>query len=280
MTKFTKIYIEITNICNLNCSFCSKDNRKLESMPLDKFEYILKEIKPYTKTIYLHVKGEPLLYNQLDELLTLTELYNFNVRITTNGTLLKQKLNILNKHKNIKQINISLHCEQNKKNYFEEVFSSADILSLNIPIIYRIWLLDNYKLDKISTNIVDKIFKHYKLNKNFHQIVEKENNIKIKDNIYLDKDNQFTWPNNNSYNENTFGSCLATRTHIAILVNGDVVPCCLDSNANLKLGNIFDTNLETILTSPFFKKLHNAFKNQTLIMNICKNCEFRKQKIK
>ncbi len=117
--KFTKIYIEITNICNLNCSFCSKDNRELKEMTLDEFEHILKEIKQYTNTIYLHIKGEPLLYSKLNEILLLTKKYNINVRITTNGTLLKEKYNILKEFDNIKQINISLHSENNKKNYFK-----------------------------------------------------------------------------------------------------------------------------------------------------------------
>ena len=278
--RFTKIYIEITNICNLNCSFCSAPKRKLESIPLDKFEYILKKIKPYTKTIYLHVKGEPLLYKNLDKLLTLTEQYKFNVRITTNGTLLKDKINILKKHKNIKQLNISLEAEQKKENYFEGVFYSCIELSKNIPIVLRIWLLDNYKLDKISTEIVDKIIEYFNLNKNFHQIVEKENNIKIQDNIYLDKDNKFTWPTDLRESNESVGTCFGTRTHIAILVNGDVVPCCLDSNAVLKLGNIFEENLEDILNSKLFKELNEGFKHKRLISNFCKNCGFRIQKLK
>ena len=90
--KFKKIYIEITNHCNLSCSFCSKDNREKKWMSVAEFEHILKEIKPYTKTIYLHVKGEPLLHKELDSLLSLTDAYSFRVNITTNGIFLSKKV--------------------------------------------------------------------------------------------------------------------------------------------------------------------------------------------
>ena len=178
--KFNKIYIEITNICNLNCSFCSNDNRKLKEMTVKEFELVLKKIKDYTKTIYLHVKGEPLFHSNLEKILELTNIYNLNVKITTNGTLLKEKLNIINKFNNIKQINISLHSENNKQNYFDNIFKSCDILSKNIPIVYRIWTLNNYNLNKLSTLIVDKIIKYYQLDNNFNEQVLNTNNIKIK----------------------------------------------------------------------------------------------------
>ena len=105
MKKFKKIYVEITNICNLSCSFCSIDNRVKESITVEKFEEVLKKINDYTDYIYLHVKGEPLLYPNLKELLDLSLKYNKKVNITTNGTLLTEKVDILNHH-SIRQINI------------------------------------------------------------------------------------------------------------------------------------------------------------------------------
>ena len=271
--RFNKIYIEITNICNLNCSFCSKDNRKLKELSLDEFEIILKKIKPYTKNIYLHIKGEPLLHSKLDGILNLAKEYNFNIRITTNGTLLKEKYHILNKYNNIKQINISLHSENNKKNYFEDIFETVD--KIEIPVIYRIWTLENNKLNKLSTIIVDKIISYYKLDNNFKELVIKNNNIKIKNNIYLDKANKFIWPSNIKDNNIDKGTCLGTRTHIGILSNGEVVPCCLDSKGILKLGNIFDNDLEDILNCSLFKEIHDGFINNKITNNLCKNCNYR-----
>ena len=280
--RFNKIYIEITNICNLNCSFCSKDNREKREISLQEFDIILNKIKNYTKNIYLHVKGEPLLHSKFGKILKLTNKYNFNVRLTTNGTLLKKQINNLQKFDNIRQINISLHSENKLPNYFKNIFESIDILSLKIPTVYRIWLLDNYKLDKLSTIIVDKIINYYHLNNNFKSKIINEKNIKIKNNIYLDKDNKFIWPthSNSLYKNITNGTCLGTRNQIAILVNGDVVPCCLDSNACLKLGNIFTDNLEDILHSKLFLTINQGFKNNQLLFNICQNCKFRELKFK
>ena len=278
--RFKKIYVEITNKCNLNCSFCSIDNREKRELTLQEFDTILEKIRHYTNTIYLHVKGEPLLHTKFDKILDIIEKHNIKVKITTNGTLLEKRLDTLQNHKNIKQINISLHSENNIPNYFDKVFNSSDILSKNIPIVYRIWLLDNFKLDKLSTIIVDKIINHYNLDKNFINKVINEKNIKIKDNIYLDKDNEFTWPSNIENNDNNLGTCLGTRSHIAILSNGDIVPCCLDSKGLLKLGNIFENDLEDILNSNLFKQINTGFQNNKLICNLCKNCNFRKLKFK
>ena len=274
--RFNKIYVEITNICNLNCSFCSKDKRELKEMNIDEFELVINKIKDYTNTIYLHIKGEPLLHSKLDDILKITNKYNINVRITTNGTLLKEKYSILKKYNNIKQINISLHSENNKKNYFLDIFATCDLLSKKIPIVYRIWTLDDYKLNKLSTIIVDKIINYYKLD-NFDI---KNNNIIIKDNIYLDMANKFIWPSDNKENKNDIGTCLGTKTHIGILSDGTVVPCCLDSNGSLKLGNIFTCNMDDIINSKLFTIINNGFKNNKLVSNICRNCSFRKQKFK
>jgi len=167
--RFNKIYVEITNKCNLNCSFCSQDNLEKRELSLQEFDIILDKIRHHTNTIYLHVKGEPLIHSNLGKILDITKKYDMKVKITTNGTLLKQRIDTLQKCDNIKQINISLHSENNYPNYFENVFTTCDILSKNIPIIYRIWLLDNYQLDILSTIIVDKIISYYNLDESFKE---------------------------------------------------------------------------------------------------------------
>lgn len=278
--RFKKIYVEITNYCNLNCSFCSKDKNVKHEMSPQEFDTVLAKIRHYTKTIYLHVKGEPLLHSNFEKILDITKKYNLNVKITTNGTSLAKRLNILQNSTNIRQINISLHSENNLPHYFEDVFKASDKLSKSIPIVFRIWLLNDFQLDTLSTIIVDKICEHYNLPNNFKEMVLKEKNIKIKNNIYLDKDNEFKWPDNIEDNNNIKGTCLGTRNHIAILANGDVIPCCLDSKGILKLGNIFESNLESILNTSLFKTIHEGFKKQELTCNLCKNCHYRSQKFK
>lgn len=274
MKKFKKIYIEITNICNLNCSFCSKDKRKKEFLSVSNFENILIKIKEYTDYIYLHVKGEPLLHPKLDEILFLCDKYKINVNITTNGTLLKEKISILNKHQCIKKINISIHCENDKENYIQEIFESVDNNFQEKIIIYRIWTLNQGQFDTNSTNIVEKLIAHYKLSTDVVEKIKKENNIKIANNTYIDKDNKFEWPDINKEDSST-GFCMALKTQLAILVDGTVVPCCLDSNGEIVLGNILHDNMQIILNSKRFLNLKKSFQDRNPCEKLCQKCTFK-----
>ena len=274
--RFSKIYVEITNYCNLNCSFCSVDSLPKKEMSLDEFKIVLDKIRDYTDSIYLHVKGEPLLHNNLDDILNLCDLYKIKVNITTNGTLLLRKKEILLKHE-IRQINVSLHSENKMSDYFETVFNTCDELSKKTTIVYRIWTLPSLDLNKISTIIVEKIIHHYKLSTEIVDKIKKDKNIKIRDNIYLDKDYEFVWPNESEEISSDVGYCLGTKTHIAILSNGDIVPCCLDSSALIKLGNIFENNMNEIINSSEFTKISNGFKERKIINDVCKKCNYRKR---
>ena len=273
--RFSKIYVEITNYCNLNCFFCSNDTLEKKEMSVDEFNVVINKIKDYTDNIYLHVKGEPLLHNKLDEILDICDNNHINVRLTTNGTLLLKRKDLLLKY-SIKQINISLHCENNYSNYFEDVFNTCDELCKRTIIIYRIWTLPSLKLDTLSTTIVDKTNDYYKLSPNIVSKILNDKNIKIKDNIYIDKDYEFTWPKIDNI-KNDVGTCLGTKSHIAILSNGDVTPCCLDSNAVIKLGNIFNNTLDEVINSSLFHEINDGFKHNKLVCDLCKSCTYRER---
>ena len=273
MKKFKKIYIEITNICNLSCSFCSIDNRLKTSITPEKFEETIKKIDKYTDYIYLHVKGEPLLHPNLKELLNIAYKYNKHVNITTNGTLLNEKIDILI-HPAIRQINISLHSENNKDNYLEDINRNVEKLKDKI-IVLRYWTLKDNKLNEISTGIVDKIISNYNLSTDTVEKIKNDNHIKLRDNLYLDKQNEFIWPNldNDYYNE--IGTCYALKDQLAILVDGTVVPCCLDSNGTINLGNIYKSNLEDIINSDRYQKMLKGFQNRKACEELCKHCSFK-----
>lgn len=272
--RFKKIYIEITNRCNLNCSFCGKNKRDYRDMSLLEFKLVINKIKKYTDYIYLHVKGEPLLYSNLDSLLSICDNYNIKVNITTNGVFLKEKLSVLINHFCIRQINISLHSENNKKNYFLDVFSSGKILSTKMFISYRIWDLKEYKLNKKSTEIVNKIIEFYNLSPVIVDKLYNDKNIKIASNTFVNKENIFTWPDVDN-DILVDGFCYGLKTHIAILSNGDIVPCCLDANGEIKLGNIFEDSLDDVLNGDIYKSLLKSFKDNKAIHPLCKSCNFK-----
>ncbi len=272
--RFKKIYIEITNRCNLNCSFCGKNKRDYRDMSLSEFELVINKIKKYTDYIYLHVKGEPLLYSNLDSLLSICDNTNIKVNITTNGVFLKERLAILMNHFCIRQINISLHSENNKKSYFLDAFSSGKVLSTKMFISYRIWDLKEYKLNKKSTEIVNKIIEFYNLSPVIVDKLYNDKNIKIASNTFVNKENIFTWPDVDN-DILVDGFCYGLKTHIAILSNGDIVPCCLDANGEIKLGNIFEDSLDDVLNGDIYKSLLKSFKDNKALHPLCKSCNFK-----
>lgn len=264
--KFKKIYIEITNICNLKCSFCSHSNRKLKEMTTLNFEEVLKKINNYTDYIYLHVKGEPLTHSKLDNILELTNKYNKKVCITTNGVFLKEKLDILNKYSNIYQINISLHSENNKEHYLEDIFYSVEYL--NSFISYRFWTLNEGKMDDKTKYYLSKIKEKY--NKK-----ELYDGIKLDDKIYLSLEEEFTWPSLEASYYNEIGTCYGGKSHLSILNDGTVTICCLDGEGVSNLGNIFESSFEEILESDKYKNIIKGFNDRRVYLDICKHCSYK-----
>lgn len=273
MKKFKKIYVEITNTCNLNCSFCSKVEKPKRMMTKEEFTHILSEIKPFTDNIYLHVKGEPLLHPNLIDFLHIAEEHNIKVNITTNGVLFSKVVEELAKCNSLQKINFSLHSENNIPNYLENIFNSVEKLK-DKTIIYRLWTLKNGEFDEKSTQTVEKIIEYYKLSPEIVEKIYNENNVKITSTIYVDKDNEFVWPDETLDTESD-GFCMALKTQIAILVDGTVVPCCLDCNGKIPLGNIYKESFETIINGKKCLDLRKSFQDRKPIATLCQKCSYK-----
>lgn len=270
--RFKKIYIEITNICNMNCSFCPPHNRKSEYMPIEKFKMILGQIKPYTKYIYLHVKGEPMLHPNFDEFVKLAFDEGFFVNITTNGTLLKDHLEST---KYIRQLNISLHATND-----EEIINTAKKIK-NCYVNFRVW---NFDEKSTTIDLIEKEFDldvynelSQKMKEMNHTSLKSETNFTLKNNFYISIQNKFKWPNINDNNAEETGYCHATKDHIAILVDGTIVPCCLDNNGDINLGNIFTQDLSDVLGSEKVIRIQEGFEQRKCIEELCKKCEYKKR---
>ena len=282
-TRFKRIYIEITNYCNMNCKFCPKTNRRLQYMKIENFKNIVTKIKDYTNTIYLHVKGEPLLHANLKEILEIAKQSNLDVVITTNGTMLKEKQEILENAKSIRQINISVHSfEQNIKkqnNYLDDVLNTVkNITDKNdIYISYRFWNMHNEDITKNEEQI-QQICKSYNIES--YDELKTNNYLKLKEKQYINIDNVFEWPNLNNKECSEYGYCYGLIDQLAILVDGTVVPCCLDQDGIINLGNILEESLEDILNKEKTKEIIKGFKENKLHEELCKKCTFRINKRK
>ena len=276
---FKKIYIEITNVCNLNCKFCPDTNRKKEFMSLEKFEEAIKKIYKLTKLVTLHVKGEPLLHKDLENILKILEKYNLKTNITTNGTLIKDKLEVIKNSNAVRQINFSLHSmvqnENINKKYLTDIFESAEELK-DIIISYRLWNLQNIKDNNINNDIINQIEDYYNIPNLKQQLLENEF-IKLRENVFINQDTEFEWPNLNNKPIIEKGRCLALKEQVAILVDGTVVPCCLDNDGDIPLGNIFEETMEDILNKEKSITIKKNFENGVITCKLCKTCGFLKR---
>ena len=209
--------------------------------------------------------GEPTLHPRINELIDIAST-DFKINITTNGTLLEK----ISDNKNIRQINISLHSVNNNLlEYLHYIFKHTEkLLSNNTIVNYRLWVKNN------NYNEIIKIINDY-----YQVEVENLPNKKIKENLYIDFPQEFIWPNIKN-NLNFTGPCKGTIDHIGILVDGTVVPCCLDSEGIINLGNIYQNDLDYILNSKSFKLLNENLKQGKRIHPLCKNCNFYSKKVK
>lgn len=273
MKRFAKVYIEISNICNLKCSFCPGTTRYPRRMSIDEFNIVLEKIKNYTDYIYFHLLGEPLCHPDLETFLNLAEEMEFKVIITTNGTLLNKCRDILlDSYSHYKTV-ISLHSFEanDNKNSFEDYlkncFTYAKSAENKKIVVLRLW--NNGGKDSLNNEILNVLEKYFP-----KPWTQERNGTRIGNKIYLQYGDKFDWPTleSDNINENVF--CYGLRDQIGILADGTVVPCCLDSNGDIPLGNIFENDLNEILNSQKAQNIYNGFSNRTAQEELCKRCSF------
>ena len=141
-------------------------------------------------------------------------------------------------------------------------------------IIYRLWAQKSSLLDKKSTEIVEKLKEYYHLSEETVENIKNNKNTKIDINKYVDKDFLFTWPNT-TLKETTHNFCEGLKSQIAILVDGTVIPCCLDDEGKISLGNIFAEDLATILNKDKTKKIIKGFQGNKCVEKLCQSCQYK-----
>ena len=252
---FQQIYLEITNCCNLHCPFCPMDERTKRTISLEQFKIILERIKPFTDSIYLHVKGEPLLHPEFTNIIKCCEEENLKVKITTNGTLLHKYQDILLNSPIITRINVSLQSvsvfsEIERRNYFDQLASFIE-RNTHKHIYLRMWALDESEQSKLKKEL-------------------EERNLVESKYLHYSYEERFSWP---SLDEAITppSKCLGGKKQLAILVDGTVCLCCLDQNGLSDLGNILEVSMKDILNSEKYKLAIQ----QMPYLEICKHCSYR-----
>ena len=288
MKRFKKVYIETTNICNLSCNFCPKTSRELRFMEVDSFKKIIDDVKQYSDYVYFHLMGEPFLNKNLEEFLEICKEAELKVNITTNGTLINNVKEILLKSKALRQVNISLHSfEANDskvtlEEYITNITSFINEANENSNIIcsIRLWNMDTEELkacNSLNSNILRILEEELNIEFSLGERLQEKSGIKVRKNLYVNMAEKFEWPNINLVNEEAEVFCYGLRDQIGILVDGTVVPCCVDSEGNIPLGNIFKTPLGDIITSKRALDIYDGFSNRKAVEELCKRCGYAKR---
>lgn len=281
---YERTYIEISNICNLQCHFCPEVIREKKILSVDDFYLIAKQIKPYTKQICLHLMGEPLAHPEFSKIANICDELNLKIFLTTNGTLLKKHYDTLMQWKSLEQVNFSVHSyfanptKITLEEYLNPILKfceDAHQKKNNFYINLRLWNLEKINLQRNQNQLVLNLVNNYfKTSISENVDIKLNKSKKIHDKLYLHFDTEFIWPSLSQKFRSTTGTCYGLRKQLAIHANGDVVPCCLDKEAILKIGNIFQMSLETILESERAVKIKTGFENNCLTEDLCQKCQY------
>lgn len=253
-------------------------------MNAEVFKNVLSQIKPFTDYIYFHVKGEPLMHPEIDKFLDISHEKGFKVNITTNGTLIRETAEKLLNKPALRQVNFSLHSiegyeEDRREDYLKSVFKFAKEASrAGILISLRLWNLNREvkRRDK-NSEILGKIEKEFNLIYKIEKKSASERGVKIAERIYLNEDFLFEWPSLDKEEDTGKGYCLGLKDQAAVLADGTVVPCCLDSEGVINLGNILKTPFDRILGSERALRLRSGFSKREGCEELCRKCGFKKR---
>ncbi|HCY06633.1 MAG TPA: radical SAM protein [Erysipelotrichaceae bacterium] len=269
---FKRVYIEITNQCNLNCTFCKKNSRNIYYMNKKEFVHILDQIKDYTRYIYLHVQGEPLMHPLLEEFINIAKEKYFNIQIVTNGSLI-DKCNFLLEG-NVRKISISLHSISYQSIDIDKYYDNIIKFSRQASELNKTYIELRFNNEDIMDNKTKFLLNKLESNFDF-KITSKDKSYKIMNNVFVAFNNIFEWPSLSNDFVSDKGYCLGGINMLAILSNGLVSICCLDSEGDINLGNIYTNNLKEILESDKYLNIINGFKNRKVIEPLCKHCTYR-----
>lgn len=270
-----RAYIEITDVCNLRCSFCPGTRRAAQFMEPAAFDRISEQLRGRVKYLYFHVMGEPLLHPQLRELLRAAGEKGFRLCLTTNGTLLEEAGALLLGEPALHKVSVSLHsfegsdCPGELQPYLESVWGFAvRAAERGVIVALRLWNLGGReaKNGEILDFLREKTGKETWAEK-------RRGSFSLGENLYLESAERFDWPDLRAPESGT-EYCLGLREQLAVLVDGTVVPCCLDHEGDIALGNLLTQELDEILASPRAKALYEGFSRRESVEELCRRCGY------
>ena len=274
--RFAKIYVEISNLCNLSCAFCPGTRRPKRCMTPEEFSVLAPKLRPYTDYLYFHLMGEPLCHPQLGEFLEIAGQQGFRVILTTNGTLLAKQQELLLSSPALHKVNISLHAfEANDlavpfEKYLADCFAFGQATKGEKLVVYRLW--NQGGSDKKNIEILEVLHRAFP-----GDWIAEKRGTRLSDRTYLEYGDKFDWPDLAAPVGSNRVFCYGLRDQLGILCDGTVVPCCLDHEGDLSLGNIFRQELGEILASPRAKAIYDGFSRKEAAEPLCRRCGYARR---
>lgn len=274
--RFRKVYIEISNLCNLRCSFCPGTKRPGRRMTAEEFAALMPKLRPYTDYIYFHLMGEPLCHPELAAFLHIAGQHGFRVILTTNGTLLRKNQQLLLSSPALHKVNISLHAfEANDlsvpfEEYLQDCLAFGQAAEGEKLVVYRLW--NQGGADVLNRKILQAMHHAFPMD-----WVPQRLGIRIAERIYLEHGDKFDWPDLSAPEDSGPLFCYGLRDQLGVLCDGTVVPCCLDHEGDIPLGNLFREELDDILSRPRAQAIYNGFSNREAIESLCRRCGYARR---
>lgn len=276
MKRFSKVYLEISNLCNLRCAFCPGTKRTPKALDEEEFAALIEKLRPWTDFLYFHLMGEPLCHPKLERFLELAGNAGFRVILTTNGTLLAKLQPMLLAAPALHKVNISLHAfEANDLSmpfgeYLDGCFTFGKAMEGSKIIAYRLW--NQGGADEKNDQILGTMKRYFP-----EPWIEERRGTRIGQKIYLEYGDKFDWPDLSAPDGGEKVFCYGLRDQIGILCDGTVVPCCLDHEGDIALGNLFRQDLEEILDSPRAKAIYQGFSDGKAAEELCRRCGYARR---
>lgn len=264
----------------MDCSFCPHTDRLNEFMSEERFVRVLEQIQGHAEHLYFHIMGEPLLHPDLARFLDISNEKGFKVNLTTNGTLIDKMTDILISKPALRLVSISLHSFEGDKpaldSYLDAIFEFVlKAQEKNILCGLRLWNIKDSVENDENRHIINRIEKEF--NTLSLQSELNSRGIEVSKGVYLNFAKQFDWPGLEKDLVSEKGFCHGLRDQIGILVDGTVVPCCLDSEGSIALGNINTQNFSSIIESERSKAIYEGFNSRIAVEELCQKCGYRKR---
>jgi radical SAM protein with 4Fe4S-binding SPASM domain len=282
--RFNKVNIEISNICNLQCSFCPPVEREKKMMSLETFQSVISQVASLTDQVTLHLMGDPLVHPKLEQFLKICSDSQVPVFLVTNGVLMNEVKEGLLLDPIIRQVNFSLHSfHDNYGNkdpgiYLGKIFKFTERAFVERPelyINYRLWNLDEpLGVGLQNRSMLDRVCSQFNFAFDQNIDVRKNKSVRIKNRLHLHFDTEFTWPALDLPILGERGTCYGLSSHFGVLADGTVVPCCLDKEGKIPLGNVKEESIEAILGNEKAQKILTGFKNNKLVEKLCQRCNY------